>query len=53
MTQTQKEIVAHLYGQGINPEEIADELGYDETEVMDYYNLFNEKSDEDAGHREA
>ena len=36
MTDEQKEEVKSMYNNGWNPEDIADELGYDETEVMDY-----------------
>ena len=36
MTKEQKEIVAQMYKDGFNPEDIAEELGYDETEVIDY-----------------
>ena len=36
MTQEYKEMVAEMYNNGCNPEDIADELGLDETEVMVY-----------------
>lgn len=36
MTQEQEKQVAEMYNSGWNPEDIAEELGYDETEVMDY-----------------
>ena len=36
MTNEQKENVAYLYKNGFNPEDIAEELGYDETEVIEY-----------------
>lgn len=36
MTEEQKHEVASLYKHGWNPEDIAEELGYDECEVMDY-----------------
>ena len=36
MTANNKEVVAAMYRDGWNPEDIADELGLDETEVMDY-----------------
>lgn len=36
MTEQQKQEVAQLYNDGWNPEDIAEELGYDETEVMEY-----------------
>ena len=31
-----EQAVKELYNQGLNPEDIADELGLDECEVMDY-----------------
>lgn len=36
MIQEEKEAVATLYKGGMNPEDIADELGLDECEVMEY-----------------
>lgn len=36
MNELQKQEVAQLYKDGWNPEDIADELGYDETEVIEY-----------------
>lgn len=36
MTEPQKLEVAQLYNDGWNPEDIAEELGYDETEVIEY-----------------
>lgn len=36
MTEETKELVAQMYNDGYNPEDIADELGLDEVEVMDY-----------------
>ena len=36
MTVEQKEEVKAMYDNGWNPEDIAEELGYDETEVMEY-----------------
>lgn len=36
MTQENKEMVKDLYEQGLNPEDIADELGLDECEVIEY-----------------
>lgn len=36
MNELQKLEVAQLYNDGWNPEDIAEELGYDETEVMEY-----------------
>ena len=36
MNEQQKLEVAQLYNDGWNPEDIAEELGYDETEVMEY-----------------
>ncbi len=36
MTDKQKEEVKAMYDDGWNPEDIAEELGYDETEVMEY-----------------
>ena len=36
MTKENKQVVKELYNQGMNPEDIADELGLDECEVMDY-----------------
>ena len=36
MNELQKQEVAQLYIDGWNPEDIADELGYDETEVIEY-----------------
>lgn len=36
MTTEQKKQVAEMYNNGWNPEDIADELGLDEIEVMDY-----------------
>jgi hypothetical protein len=36
MTRENKQAVKELYNQGINPEDIAEELGLDECEVMDY-----------------
>lgn len=36
MTEEVKQEVKELYNQGLNPEDIADELGLDECEVMDY-----------------
>jgi DNA-binding transcriptional regulator LsrR (DeoR family) len=36
MTRENEQAVKSLYNQGMNPEDIADELGLDETEVMDY-----------------
>ena len=36
MTQSEKDAVLSLYKDGWNPEDIADELGLDEMEVMDF-----------------
>lgn len=36
MTRENKQAVKELYSQGRNPEDIAEELGLDECEVMDY-----------------
>lgn len=36
MTQENKEMVKDLYEQGLNPEDIAEELGLDECEVIEY-----------------
>jgi len=36
MTEEQKKEVADLFNTGWNPEDIADEFGYDETEVIEY-----------------
>lgn len=36
MTDKQKEEVKAMYDSGWNPEDIAEELGCDETEVMEY-----------------
>ena len=36
MTEEQKKVVSVMYKNGWNPEDIAEELGYDEMEVMDY-----------------
>ena len=36
MTDEQKAEVKAMYELGWNPEDIADELGYDETDVIDY-----------------
>ena len=36
MTRENEQAVKELYNQGMNPEDIAEELGLDETEVMDY-----------------
>lgn len=36
MDKETKELVAQMYNDGYNPEDIADELGLDEVEVMDY-----------------
>ena len=37
MTEDQKQQVTRLYNDGWNPEDIAEELGLDEIEVIDYY----------------
>lgn len=37
MTKEQKEMVGELYREGWNPEDIAEEYGLDETNVMEYY----------------
>ena len=36
MTKEQENMVLSLYKDGWNPEDIADELGLDEVEVMDF-----------------
>ena len=36
MTKEDRREIKELYNQGWNPEDIADELGLDECEVMDY-----------------
>ena len=37
LTEQDKEMITHLYNEeGMNPEDIAEELGLDEIEVMDY-----------------
>jgi len=36
MTQEEKTTIRDMYQQGMNPEDIAEELGLDECEVMDY-----------------
>ena len=36
LTDNNKEEIAQLYARGLNPEEIADVIGLDEVEVMDY-----------------
>ena len=36
MTEDYKKLVAEMYDNGLNPEDIAEELGLDDTEVMDY-----------------
>ena len=36
MTKENKQEIKELYNQGMNPEEIAEELDLDECEVMDY-----------------
>ena len=36
MTKENKQAIKELYSQGLNPEDIAEELGLDECEVMDY-----------------
>ena len=36
MTQEELTTIRDMYQQGMNPEDIAEELGLDECEVMDY-----------------
>ena len=36
MTQQEKTTIRDMYQQGMNPEDIAEEFGLDECEVMDY-----------------
>lgn len=36
LTEEEKKIVASLYCAGWNPEDIAEEYGFDETEVINY-----------------
>ena len=36
MDEETKKLVAQMYNDGYNPEDIAEELGLDEVEVMDY-----------------
>lgn len=36
LTEDQKDLIARLYADGMNPEDIAEELDLDEIEVMDY-----------------
>lgn len=36
MSEDTKELVKQMYADGYNPEDIAEELGLDETEVMNY-----------------
>ena len=36
MNELQKLEVSKMYNDGWNPEDIAEELGYDETEVIEY-----------------
>lgn len=36
MTEEMKKLVAEMYNNGWNPEDIADELGLDEMEVINY-----------------
>lgn len=36
LTEQDKETIARLYEEGMNPEDIAEELNLDEVEVMDY-----------------
>lgn len=36
LTDYQKDEITRLYSDGMNPEDIAEELDLDETEVMDY-----------------
>ena len=36
LTKEQKDVITRLYADGWNPEDIAEELDLDETEVMDY-----------------
>lgn len=36
MTESQKNVVFEMYKNGWNPEDISEELGYDETEVICY-----------------
>lgn len=36
LTDEQKDVVREYYNDGIDPEDIAEEFGYDETDVMDY-----------------
>lgn len=36
MDKETKKLVAQMYNDGYNPEDIAEELGLDEVEVMDY-----------------
>jgi len=36
LTKDQKDLITHLYADGMNPEDIAEELDLDEIEVMDY-----------------
>jgi DNA-directed RNA polymerase specialized sigma24 family protein len=36
MNEETKRLVAQMYNEGCNPEDIAEELGLDEVKVMDY-----------------
>ena len=36
MTEEVKAMIRDMYNQGMNPEDISEELGYDECEVMNY-----------------
>ena len=36
MTKEQKDVVYEMYKNGWNPEDISDETGYDEMEVIEY-----------------
>lgn len=37
MTEEQKRMVYNLFGMGLSPKEVAEELGIDEMAVIDYF----------------
>ena len=38
LTGEQKEVIKEYYERGVNPEDIAEEFGFDEMQVVDYCN---------------
>lgn len=36
LTKEQKEVIKEYYESGVNPEDIAEEFGFDEMQVIDY-----------------